>query len=400
MTLVASRMRRVVPSASGMAAKRARELVAAGHDIISLTVGEPDFDTPAHIRQAAAEAIESGQTRYTNVDGIPALKQAVAAKFRRENGLTYATEQIVVGSGAKQVMFNAFLASLDSGDEVIIPAPYWVSYPDMVRIAEGVPVVVPCRAQDGFKLTAEQLEQAITSRTKWLVLNSPCNPSGAVYSRDELRALAEVLLRHGHVGIISDDIYEHIVFDDARFTSIAAVEPRLVDRTLVVNGVSKAYAMTGWRIGYGAGPTDLIKEIVKLQSQSTSSACSVSQAAALAALEGPQEFIAENRATFKARRDVVHQVLNEAGLVCERPEGAFYIYADCTTFLGRRRPDGRVIETDVDFAEYLLEEAKVAVIAGRAYGLSPFVRLSFALSRERLSEAGEQIRMACGRLRS
>jgi aspartate aminotransferase len=322
----------------------------------------------------------------------------VAEKFRRENGLSYELNQIVVGSGAKQVIFNAFLASIDPGDEVIIPAPYWVSYPDMVRLAGGTPITVPCPFEDGFKLTPETLERAITTRTKWLVLNSPCNPSGAVYSEGELRALADVLLRHDHVGVVSDEIYEHITFGGPRSPSIAAVEPALIDRVLVVNGVSKAYAMTGWRIGYGAGPTDLIREIIKLQSQSTSSPSSISQAAALAALQGPQETIADNRSTFEARMMMFHEALNAAGLTCERPAGAFYIYAGCGRFIGCRRPDGRVIGTDGDFTEYLLEEAKVAVIAGSAYGLSPFIRLSFALSTERLIEAGRRIQSACQRL--
>ncbi|MDS1137453.1 pyridoxal phosphate-dependent aminotransferase [Nitratireductor indicus] len=398
MTLVASRMARVQPSASGMAAMRARQLIAAGHDIISLTVGEPDFDTPDHIRAAGEAAIRNGQTRYTNVDGIPALKQAVARKFLRENGLSYENNQIVVASGAKQVIFNAFLASVDPGDEVIIPAPYWVSYPDMVRLAGGEPVEVKCPAADGFKLTPERLEAAITPRTKLLVLNSPGNPSGAVYTRDELKALGEVLLQHERVGIVSDEIYEHITFGNVRFESIAAAEPRLANRTLVVNGVSKAYAMTGWRIGYGAGPADLIKEIVKLQSQSTSSASSISQAAALAALEGPQDEVHRNCSVFERRMKIIRAALNEAGLFCEEPGGAFYVYADCSAYIGKKRPDGRVIETDTDFAEYLLDEAKVAVIAGTAYGLSPFVRLSFAVADDRLAEAGSRILSACRKL--
>ncbi|WP_025029281.1 pyridoxal phosphate-dependent aminotransferase [Nitratireductor aquibiodomus] len=395
MTFVASRMARVKPSASGVAAMRARQLIAEGHDIISLTVGEPDFDTPAHIRAAGETAIRNGETRYTNVDGTPALKQAVARKFLRENGLSYESSQIVIGSGAKQVIFNAFLASIDDGDEVIVPAPYWVSYPDMVRLAGGEPVEVACPAEDGFKLTPERLEAAITPRTKMLVLNSPGNPSGAVYSEDELRALAVVLLRHERVAVVSDEIYEHITFGNRRHVSIAAVEPRLMNRTLVVNGVSKAYAMTGWRIGYGAGPADLIREIVKLQSQSTSSASSISQAAALAALEGEQDEVHNNCSVFEKRMKIIREVLNKAGLVCREPGGAFYVYADCGAFIGMKRPDGRVVETDTDFAEYLLEEAKVAVISGAAYGLSPFIRLSFALSEDRLAEAGARILRAC-----
>jgi aspartate aminotransferase len=397
---IAARVTRIKPSASNAAAQVARELKAAGRDIISLTTGEPDFDTPEHIRRAATEAMNRGETRYTTVDGTPALKRAIQEKFERQNGLAYAPDEIVVSNGGKHILFNAFLATLEPGDEVIVPAPYWVSYPDIAVLAEATPVILPCGLAENFKLTPERLEAAITAKTRWLVLNSPCNPSGAVYSAEELRGLAEVLLDHPGVGVLSDDIYEHILFDGRSHATMAAVEPRLKERTVTLNGVSKSYAMTGWRIGYAGGPKALMRAIAKLQSQSTSNPSSVSQAAAAAALSGPQELVRVWSDTFQRRRDLVVGRLNQSeGLRCARPEGAFYVYPDVSALLGRRRPDtGAVIASDGDLVIYLLERAGVAAIAGAAYGLSPHMRLSIAASEAELAEACTRIARACAEL--
>jgi aspartate aminotransferase len=399
MSFIASRIGRIKPSPTIAAGQKARELRAAGRDIISLDAGEPDFDTPDSIKEAAIAAIRAGQTKYTTVDGTPALKDAIVAKFKRENGLDYSPAQITVGAGGKHVLFNALMATLDPGDEVIVPAPYWVSYPDMTMLAEGVPVFVGCPAEKGFKLQPEDLERAITPRTKWLVLNSPSNPTGAAYTRAELQALAEVLLRHSHVYVLNDDMYEHLVYDGFEFTTIAEVAPALFDRTLTVNGVSKAYAMTGWRIGYAGGPVELIRAIAKIQSQSTTNPSSISQAAAVAALNGPQDFIEARAAVFKDRRDLVVSMLNQArGITCHRPEGAFYVFPSCAGTIGRKTPDGQVIASDQDFANYLLESEGVSVVFGAAFGMSPFFRISYATSTALLEEACSRIQRACAAL--
>jgi aspartate aminotransferase len=396
MSIIAQRMAAIKPSPTIAVTNLARELKAAGRDVIGLGAGEPDFDTPDSIKQAAIAAIHAGQTKYTAVDGTPELKAAVAAKFRRENGLDYRTDEISVGTGGKQIIYNALMATLDPGDEVIIPAPYWVSYPDMALLAGGTPVFVRCPEQTGFKLRAEDLEEAITPRSKWLILNSPNNPSGAAYTRDELKALIDVLLRHPHVWLLSDDIYEHLVYDGFEFVTPAALEPALKPRSLTMNGVAKAYAMTGWRIGYAGGPAELIKAMAKVQSQSTSNPCSISQAATVAALEGPQDFIPERAAVFKRRRDLIVDLLNQApGIRCHRPEGAFYVYPSCAGVLGRRTPDGQELRTSEDFARYLLEREGVAVVHGAAFGLDPFLRISYATATELLEEAGRRIVRAC-----
>jgi aspartate aminotransferase len=376
--------------------QKARALKAAGRDVIGLGAGEPDFDTPEHIREAAKAAIDRGETRYTDIDGTPALKQAIVDKFRRENGLDYKLEEVTVGTGGKQVLFNALMATLDAGDEVIIPAPYWVSYPDMVNLAEGTPVIVNCGENSKFKMQAEALEAAITPKTKWLILNSPSNPTGAGYTREEIRALADVLLRHPHVWVMTDDMYEHLAYDDWKFCTLAEVEPRLKDRTLTCNGVSKAYSMTGWRIGYAAGPVQLIKAIAKLQSQSTSNPSSVSQAAAAAALSGNLDFIAERNAIFKQRRDLCVDLLNKApGLSCIKPDGAFYVYPSCAGTIGKRTPSGQVIKSDTDFVTYLLESEGVAAVQGEAFGLSPYFRISYAVATDVLEDACRRIQRAC-----
>mgnify|MGYP001203953430 CR=1 FL=1 len=400
MSLLAPRMGRVKRSASQLASARARELRAEGRDILALTAGEPDFPTPDHVIEAAYAAMRRGETRYTNTEGTPELKRAVQDKFRRENGLDYRLDEIIVSAGAKQAIFNALMATLAPGDEVIVPAPFWASYPEMVRIAEGEAVAVACPQNNGFKLQPEELEAAITPRTKWLLLNSPSNPCGAVYSAAELAALAEVLRRHPHVRVLSDDIYEHLIFDGRPFATIAAVAPDLKPRTLTVNGVSKTYAMTGWRIGYAAGPAELVKAMTVVQGQSTSGPSSVGQAAALAALTGPQAVVRERRAVMQERRDLMVRLLNAApGLACHAPEGSMFVYASCAGAIGMRRPDGKIIETDEDFTLYLLEAANVAVVQGGAYGLSPFVRASFAVSTEDIGEAGRRIAEACAALR-
>ena len=400
MSFLASRLDRIKPSQTIAVTQKARALKAAGRDVIGLGAGEPDFDTPENIKQAAMAAIRAGDTKYTDVDGTPALKKAICAKFERENGLVYKPEQISVGTGGKQVLYNALMATLNPGDEVIIPAPYWVSYPDMVLLAEGTPVTVPCPQNNGFKLLPEDLARAITPRTKWLILNSPSNPTGAAYTRAEMKALTDVLLEHPHVWVMTDDMYEHLVYDGFEFVTPAQVEPKLYDRTLTVNGVSKAYCMTGWRIGYAGGPVTLIKAMAKIQSQSTSNPSSISQAAAVEALTGPQDFIAEHNKVFKERRDMVVDMLNKApGISCHRPEGAFYVYPSCAGTIGKRTPDGKVIETDDDFVTYILEAEGVAAVQGSAFGLSPFFRISYATSTEALREACTRIQRACAALR-
>ena len=400
MSFIASRIDRIKPSPTVAAGQKARELRAQGRDIISLDAGEPDFDTPDSIKEAAIAAIRRGETKYTPVDGTVALKQAIADKFRRENELTYGLDQITVGAGGKHVLFNALMATVNPGDEVIVPAPYWVSYPDMTILAEGTPVIVPCPESKGFKLQPEDLERAITPRTKWLILNSPSNPTGAAYSRAELKALGAVLMRHPQVHVLNDDMYEHLVYDGFAFTTIAQVERGLYDRVLTVNGGSKSYAMTGWRIGYAGGPAALIKAMAKIQSQSTTNPSSISQAAAVAALNGPQDFIKERALVFKERRDLVVSMLNQAnGITCARPEGAFYVYPSCAGVIGKRTPDGKVIEKDEDFTSYLLTEGGVSVVFGAAFGFAPHFRISYAASTESLEEACRRIQRACGELR-
>jgi aspartate aminotransferase len=396
MSFLADRLARVKPSPTMAITALATELKAAGRDIISLSVGEPDFDTPPNIQEAGIAAIRRGETRYTVFDGRIELKRAICQKFERENGLKYDTSQITVSSGGKQVLYNAMVATLSPGDEVVIPAPYWVSYPEMVLLCDGEPVPVACSQNNGFKLRPEDLEAAITPRTKWLILNSPSNPTGAAYSESELKALAEVLLRHEHVWVMTDDMYEHVIYDDFAYRTIAQVEPRLYDRTLTVNGVSKAYCMTGWRIGYGGGPTHLIKAMGAIQSNSTANPCSISQAAAIEALTGPQDFIPKHQLLFKERRDLVVDWLNRIpGLHCHRPDGAFYVYPSCAGTLGKKTPDGRVIETDEDFVKYLLEAEGVAVVHGAAFGLAPHFRISYATSTEELRDACTRIERAC-----
>ena len=389
----------VRPSPTIAMTTRARQMRAAGRDVITLAAGEPDFDTPRHIREAAKRAIDEGQTRYTDVDGMPALKEAIAEKFRRENGLHHAPSQISVGTGGKQILFNALVATLNPGDEVLIPAPYWVSYPDMVRLAGGTPVVLACPHDAGFRLDPARLEAAITPRTRWLILNSPSNPTGAAYDRDGLSALARVLMRHPHVLVMSDDIYEHLVFDGFSPATIAAVEPALAGRVLTCNGVSKSYAMTGWRIGYAGGPEWLIRAMATVQSQSTSCPASVSQWAALAALTGPQDFLDEWRAVFRRRRDLVVGALNDIrGVECRRPEGAFYVYPGIGGLIGRISAGGAPITDDTAFCMALLEEEGVALVPGAAFGLSPCFRLSYASSDAALTEACERITRFCAGL--
>jgi aspartate aminotransferase len=396
MAFLSDTLARVKPSPTIAVTTKAAALKAEGRDIIGLGAGEPDFDTPLHIRDAAKRAIDSGKTRYTAVDGIPELKAAICAKFLKENGLTYTPAQVSVGTGGKQILYNALMATCNPGDEVIIPAPYWVSYPDMVLLAGGTPVPVNCGIETGFKLTPAQLEAAITPKTKWFIFNSPSNPTGAGYTRAELKALTDVLMRHPHVWVMSDDMYEHLVFDDFRFCTPAEVEPGLYDRTLTCNGVSKAYAMTGWRIGYAAGPVALIKAMGTIQSQSTSNPCSVSQYAALEALSGPQDFLAEWRRVFQGRRDLVVSMLNQAeGIRCPVPEGAFYVYPDIAGLIGKATPAGTVISNDEVFATALLEETGVAVVFGAAFGVSPNFRVSYATSDAVLREACARIQRFC-----
>lgn len=397
---LSARLTTVKPSPTIAITRLAGELRRGGADIIALSQGEPDFDTPEHIKTAAKTAIDNGATKYTDVDGTPELKAAIVQKFKNENGLEYETSNISVGTGGKQVIFNAFSATLDAGDEVIIPAPYWVSYPDMVLLTGGTPVTVSCGEDSGFKLTATALESAITQRTKWLVLNSPSNPTGAGYTAAELRSIADVLLRHPRVLVLTDDMYEHIRYDGFEFATIAAVEPRLRDRVLTCNGVSKAYAMTGWRIGYAGGPQELIKAMATIQSQSTTNPSSVSQAAAIAALTGPLDFLQERNAVFQERRDLCLAAFNSTeGLTCRTPDGAFYLFPSCQGVIGKVKPDGTTIENDVSFATYLLESVGVAVVPGSAFGLGPYFRISFATSTERLRTACARIGNACAKLR-
>ena len=395
MSFIANRLNLVKPSPTLAVTAKAAELKAAGKDVIGLGAGEPDFDTPAHIKEAAIEAINKGETKYTAVAGTPALKKAIIDKFKRENGLEYAANQIVAGVGAKQVIFNALLATLNAGDEVIIPAPYWVSYPDMVLFAEGTPVIVPSNEADGFKLTPVALEKAITPKTKWIILNSPSNPTGSAYSKAELQALCDVLLKHHHVWILADDIYEHLLYDGHIFYTPAQVEPRLYERTLTVNGVSKAYAMTGWRIGYAGGPKSIISAIADIQSHSTSNACSISQAASVAALNGDQTFLQDWKKSFKARRDLVVKSLNEInGLTCRTPEGAFYVFPNMKALIGKKTPQGKTIGSSADLCDYLLEDALVAAVAGSAFGMEGYFRISYATSEANLQKAMTRIKAA------
>ncbi|MDB5437535.1 MAG: asp [Phenylobacterium sp.] len=396
MSLESAALSRVKPSATLAADQKGRELKAQGRDIISLAAGEPDFDTPDNIKDAAIKAIRDGKTKYTNVDGIPELKEAIVAKFKRENGLTYKASQVNVSPGGKPVIWNAMLSTLNPGDEVVIPTPYWVSYWDIVLLAGGEPKAAPTTAESGFKLSPEGLEAAITPKTRWLFLNSPSNPSGAAYTRAELRALADVLLRHPQVWILTDDMYEHLVFGDFEFSTIAQVEPALYDRTLTMNGVSKAYAMTGWRIGYAAGPEPLIKLMAKVMSQTTSNPSSISQWAAVEALNGPQDFIKPNAKLFESRRDLVVSMLNQArGIRCPTPEGAFYVYPSVAGLIGKTAPSGKVIASDQDFAVELLETEGVSVVFGAAFGLSPFFRISYATSNALLEDACSRIQRFC-----
>ncbi|MFO1152144.1 MAG: pyridoxal phosphate-dependent aminotransferase [Rhodospirillales bacterium] len=399
MSFLAARIGRIKPSPTIGVTQKAATLKAEGRDVIGLGAGEPDFDTPDHIKAAAKAAIDRGETKYTPVAGTLALRQAIRRKFQRDNELDYAPEQITVSCGGKQTIFNALVATLNPGDEVVIPAPYWVSYPDIVLLAEAEPVIVPCPPKQHFKLDPGDLDRAITGRTKWLILNSPSNPSGAAYTFEEMRRICDVLLAHPHVWVMTDDIYEHVVYDGYRFVTPAQVEPRLYERTLTLNGCSKSYAMTGWRVGYGGGPKLLIDAINMIQSQSTTHTCSVSQAAATAALDGPHDFLAPRNATFKERRNLVVGMLNQsAGLSCDTPEGAFYVYPSCAGTIGKRTPAGTTIATDEDFVTYLLESEGVAVVQGAAFGLSPYFRISYATSTEALAEACRRIQRACAAL--
>lgn len=399
MPLISDALSRVKPSATMAVTQLAAELKAAGRDVIGLGAGEPDFDTPENIKQAAMDAIAAGHTKYTAVDGIAELKQAICDKFQRENGLSYTPAQCFVAPGGKPIIYNAMMATLNPGDEVIIPAPYWVSYPDIVSLAGGTPVFVEANIEDGFKLQAAALAAAVTEKTKWFIFNSPSNPTGAAYTHAELKALTDVLVAHPHVHILTDDMYEHLTYDGFSFATPAQVEPRLYDRTLTMNGVSKAYAMTGWRIGYCAGPEEIIKAMRKIQSQSTSNPTSISQYAAVEALNGPQDFIATRNESFKARRDLVVDMLNAApGITCPTPEGAFYVYPSCGGCIGRKLPDGTLIDTDETFAKALLEIEGVAVVHGAAFGLSPFFRISYATSTEALTDACTRIQRFCNSL--
>jgi aspartate aminotransferase len=400
MPFLSAALDRVKPSATIAVTDKARALKAAGRNVIGLGAGEPDFDTPDNVKQAAIKAIEAGKTKYTDVGGIPELKEAIIAKFKRENALTYKPNQIIVGTGGKQVLYNALMATINPGDEVIIPAPYWVSYPEMVALAGGESVPVVCPAANGFKLKAADLEKAITPKTKWIILNSPSNPTGAAYTRAELKAITDVLVKHPQVWVMTDDMYEHLVYDDFSFTTPAQVEPKLFDRTLTVNGVSKAYCMTGWRIGYAGGPADLIKAMATIQSQSTSNPSSIAQWASVEALNGPQDFIPAHNKVFKERRDLVVSMLNQAnGIECPRPEGAFYVYPSCAGTIGKTTPSGKKIANDEDFVTELLEAEGVAVVQGSAFGLGPAFRISYATKTSDLEEACKRIQRFCGNLR-
>ena len=396
---IAKRLDKIKPSATLALAARAQELKAQGRDVISFAVGEPDFDTPEFIRDAAKKAMDEGKTRYTPVPGTPELRKAIVEKFRRENNLTYTPDQVIVGAGGKQVLYNAFMATLNPGDEVIIAAPFWLSYPDMVSLCEGAPVIVETTQKDGFRMSPAALEKAITLKTKWVIINSPSNPTGAAYTREQIAALGAVLKKHPHVWVMTDDIYEHLIYDGFKFSTIADVVPELYERTLTVNCVSKSYAMTGWRLGYAGGPVELIKAMSKVQGQSTSNACSISQAAAVAALNGDQSFLNGWRAEYQARRDLVVSMLGQAkGLKCIVPEGAFYVFACCDGTIGKKTPEGKVIANDTDFASYLVEQHNVVVVQGVEFGMSPYFRVSYALSRDKLTTACERIQKACAAL--
>lgn len=400
MSIIADRLSRIKPSPTLAVAAKAKELKAAGKDVIGLGVGEPDFDTPDFIKEAAKRAMDRGETKYTAVSGTPELRKAVAEKFKRDNDLEYTADQIIVGTGGKQILYNALMASVNPKDEVIIPAPYWVSYPDMTLLAEGTPVFVECTQENEFKLQPEDLEAAITNKTKWIILNSPSNPTGSAYSYDEMKKITDVLVKHPHVWIMVDDMYEHLVYDNFKFVTPAQVEPKLFDRTLTINGVSKAYSMTGWRIGFAGGPLELIKAMTKVQSQSTSNPCSISQAAALEALTGDQSFLDEWCDIFAKRRNRVVELINACeGLHTHTPEGAFYVYASCAGCIGKTTPSGKVIKTDEDFVTYLLEDQGVACVHGEAFGLSPFFRISYATSMEVLEDACTRIQKACAALK-
>jgi len=397
---LAESLGRIKPSPTIAATQKARDLIAAGRDVISLGVGEPDFDTPDNIKKAAIAAIERGETKYTAVEGIPELRKAIAGKFRRENDLDYTPAQTFVAPGGKAIIYNAMMATLNPGDEVIVPAPYWVSYPDIVLLAGGKPVMPETKMADGFKLRAEALERAITPKTKWLILNQPCNPTGACYTRDELKSLSAVLLKHPQVWVLTDDMYEHLVYGGFKYHTVAQVEPGLYERTVTMNGVSKAYAMTGWRIGYCGAPEPLIKAMAKLQSQSASNASSISQWASVEALNGPQDFIPKFQKVFEERRDLVVSMLNQCnGIECPKPEGAFYVYPSVARLIGKTAPSGKTIANDEDFVTELLEAEGVAAVHGAAFGLSPFFRVSYATSNKLLEDACRRIQRFCGNLR-
>ena len=396
MNILASRLNRIQPSPTIAMSIKARELKAEGKDIIELAAGEPDFPTPSHIIEAAEEAMSRGETKYTDPDGTPALKQAVCDKFKRDNNLEYVTSQVTIGTGGKQVLYNALMATLNEGDEVIIPAPYWVSYPDMVLLAEGTPKIVECPLDKNFILQPEDLERAITPKTKWIILNSPSNPTGSGYTWDDMKKITDVLIRHPNIWVMTDDMYEHLVYDAFKFCTPAEVEPELYSRTLTVNGMSKAFCMTGWRIGYAAGPENLITAIRKIQSQSTSNPSSISQAASVAALNGPMDFLAKNNEVFKQRRDLVCSMLNQAsGITCPTPDGAFYVYPSCAGLIGKKTPDGKVLKSDEDVVSYFLETEGIAAVHGAAFGLSPHFRISYATSTEALEDACQRIQRAC-----
>ena len=399
MNILASRLNRIQPSPTIAMSIKARELKAEGKNIIELAAGEPDFPTPPHIIKAAEDAMSRGETKYTDPDGTPALKQAICEKFKRDNNLDYVTSQVTIGTGGKQVLYNALMATLNAGDEVIIPAPYWVSYPDMVLLAEGTPKIVECPLDKNFILQPEDLERAITPKTKWIILNSPSNPTGSGYTWEDLKKLTDILIRHPNVWVMTDDMYEHLVYDDFKFCTPAQVEPELYSRTLTVNGMSKAFCMTGWRIGYAAGPENLITAIRKIQSQSTSNPSSISQAASVAALNGPMDVLAKNNDVFKQRRDLVCSMLNQAkGITCPTPDGAFYVYPSCAGLIGKKTPEGKVLKTDEDVVPYLLETEGIAAVHGAAFGLSPHFRISYATSTEALEDACQRIQRACSAL--
>lgn len=400
MSFLATNLQNIKPSPTIAVSMKAAELKSQGKNIISLSMGEPDFDTPDNIKSAAIEAIKKGDTKYTAVDGTPAVKKAIISKFKKENNLEYKTSEIIVSTGAKQVIYNAFVATINPGDEVLIQAPYWVSYPDMVILAGGNPVIIESSAENNFKITEESLEKKITSKTKWLILNSPSNPTGSCYSKEELQKIAKILLKYPNIHILSDDIYEHLIFDNLKFATIAEVEPLLKPRTLVVNGVSKAYAMTGWRIGYGAGDEKLIKAMSMIQSQSTSATTSIGQAATVEALNGPQDYIATGKEVFQKRRDMVVKMLNEIdGINCNTPNGAFYVFPSCKKILGRKTPEGKIINNDNDFSSYLLEDALVAVVPGIAFGAEGFFRISYAANEDFLKDAMNRIKISCDKLK-